>query len=997
MFFNQQTYSIKIISTVYWLLFSSLLYAQKFKYKQITIDDGLLHNVGYNILQDTKGYLWFGTDEGLSRFDGTEFTDFGVEQGLAASYINGLTENAAGGIWASTKGGELYLIQEGEIWQPKQLGVILKGAEMVSVGNDSLLQSVQGNGGMLLAKCWGDTAEIQCERFDLMEKKQGRGALEIQVTQEGEKAVTPFSVQLFKRKSGQVLLGTGRGVFEYWRGNSVRPIFVSSLGQAAILGMAEDANENLWISLKHKLIKIFPHGGAQTFLVPKEKGEGGKIRATPSGKVFMIEQRTKKLYRLDTRTYEWMDVGQAMYLESSPTQLEIDSENNVWVTTDGGGVYCIFDTPFVNYSSFSGLGNLFVYDIHQQGNGAIVAGTKDGIYRFDGFRWNHLDLSEHVGEDIQVAFRKFRKRKKGNLLAATSEGFFSIGKEVDYCIPDQRTVSDFIIDARDGIGFIQNGEFHQYEDCQAEPLVLPIFGQFEGKYGINCLFEDSLSRLWMGTDSGAVVFYKGKFRQFSTKDGLPNNKINDIQQDAAGNIWLASEGGLTKLDSQGHFSTISRNDGLLSDKCRKVIIDRNDWIWTASPQGLHYFDDQNLVPYNAHTGLVADDINCLYLDNEQRLWIGTSQGISVLDISKPPEPAAPPIVYIQAVKIDGEKTPISAIDRIPFSSKLTIDYTAIAFSDSRRLTFQYRLNKKDAWETTRSRSLPFGDLREGKYTFELRAKKINSEWSEVTTFPFEIRPPWWRSWWFLLTLVLLVPLLVVLLASWRVKTIRKQEEEKTRMNKRLAELELNALQSQMNPHFIFNSLNAIQHFVLSHDVIASNEYLSKFARLMRLYLESSKQKVISLADEFHLLSLYVEMEKLCFEDKFDYELKMDDDVDAEVLEIPSMVIQPFVENAINHGLLQKEGKGHLLIHFFMEKEALVCLVKDDGIGREKAMKLREKSYKNRPSRGMQITNDRIQVLNYLDNSAIQVEITDLVDGNGLGEGTLVRIVFGEKN
>ncbi len=223
--------------------------------------------------------------------------------------------------------------------------------------------------------------------------------------------------------------------------------------------------------------------------------------------------------------------------------------------------------------------------------------------------------------------------------------------------------------------------------------------------------------------------------------------------------------------------------------------------------------------------------------------------------------------------------------------------------------------------------------------------------------------------------------------------IELQLQEKIAMDRQIAELKLQALQAQMNPHFIFNALHSIQSFIIHADEKSANHYIVKFSRLMRLFLESSKEKFIVLKDEILLIQLYIELEHLRFKDKFTFFIHLDQQLDQYNIEIPSMVIQPFVENAINHGLLHKKNKGILQIHFMLEDNNILCTIEDNGIGREAALALKKASYKSYKSRGMNIVNDRLQLINTLEKQHYDITISDLEDANGSATGTKVYIKF----
>ncbi|MBN8566983.1 MAG: histidine kinase, partial [Flavobacteriales bacterium] len=210
----------------------------------------------------------------------------------------------------------------------------------------------------------------------------------------------------------------------------------------------------------------------------------------------------------------------------------------------------------------------------------------------------------------------------------------------------------------------------------------------------------------------------------------------------------------------------------------------------------------------------------------------------------------------------------------------------------------------------------------------------------------------------------------------------------------IAEIEMKALRAQMNPHFIFNSLNSIQKYILKNDSFAASQYLTKFSKLIRLILDHSNQNYILLSSEVELLKLYIEIEALRFDNQFDHELILDDSLNTDIIQIPSMIIQPYVENAIWHGLLHKETKGKLTIEISdFDKNNIKVIISDDGIGRQKAMELKSKQVLKKKSYGLQITESRISILNKTQSSKTTLKIHDLKDQDGNALGTKIELII----
>jgi sensor histidine kinase YesM len=222
--------------------------------------------------------------------------------------------------------------------------------------------------------------------------------------------------------------------------------------------------------------------------------------------------------------------------------------------------------------------------------------------------------------------------------------------------------------------------------------------------------------------------------------------------------------------------------------------------------------------------------------------------------------------------------------------------------------------------------------------------------------------------------------------------IKNREKKKTELNKKIANIESQALRAQMNPHFIFNTLSSIQHYISNNDTDAALKYLSKFAKLMRKIMDNSKQQMIAVAEEINALNLYLELEVMRFDKKFEYQIIIDPEIDQTYDRIPSMLIQPYVENAIIHGLLPKQGNGKIFIELKKLNDTLLCTIKDNGIGREKSMEFKKNRVQQHKSMGMSITKERLDILNSSLNSNINAEIIDLFE-NGNSSGTKVQLII----
>jgi len=300
--------------------------------------------------------------------------------------------------------------------------------------------------------------------------------------------------------------------------------------------------------------------------------------------------------------------------------------------------------------------------------------------------------------------------------------------------------------------------------------------------------------------------------------------------------------------------------------------------------------------------------------------------------------------------------------------------------------------KMDGWDEEwqldiNSFNAVYQNLPPGKYTFRVRAyQNIYPEFQQIDSFSFEIRPPFWETWWFQLFVVLFISLLVYLYVKQKVDGIQKQAEIQSKYEKQLNELKMNSLRMQMNPHFMFNSLNSIKNYILKNEKEIAARYLSNFAFLIRSVLNFSEEKLVPLKSELSVLKTYIELEQLRFSRGFSYEIRLSEKVNEEEILVQPLLLQPFVENAIWHGLMQKEGNRKLQIDIDILNHQLIYQIEDNGIGRTRSTELKTKSA-GRKSFGIQITKARMDSMS--EHSSI--EIIDLFDNNNNPSGTKIII------
>jgi hypothetical protein len=304
------------------------------------------------------------------------------------------------------------------------------------------------------------------------------------------------------------------------------------------------------------------------------------------------------------------------------------------------------------------------------------------------------------------------------------------------------------------------------------------------------------------------------------------------------------------------------------------------------------------------------------------------------------------------------------------------------------------------WVPAAGSEVSYSGLPPGKYRLNIRAKDGMGNWcSNPHSIEIVITPPFWKTFWFGLLVFALIFMTIFFIVRKRIASIKKRAAETNRIRQQMAELENQALRSQMNPHFIFNCLNSINGFIVGNNPDEASRFVTKFSRLIRLILENSKVPYVSLEQELSALKIYIDLEKMRFESGFESKIEVNPNLHTSAVFVPPMIFQPFVENAIWHGLLHKETSGKLLVDIFEADSHLVVKIQDNGIGRTAAAELKSKTSLKTKSYGLAITRQRIENFNANQNTETKdaVSVEDLTDHSGSPCGTRVTLKLAIRN
>lgn len=507
------------------------------------------------------------------------------------------------------------------------------------------------------------------------------------------------------------------------------------------------------------------------------------------------------------------------------------------------------------------------------------------------------------------------------------------------------------------------------------------------------LMEDTNGDIWVGTTNmGLNRISKGAgFIKHFYAPELPSNYINATLEASDGKVWVATSMGLCYIIDD-FVITLSNIPSQLD--IRSLIEDDRGNVWAGTNNGLLVVDPSTFKVnvYSEFHGLPSTVFSraCIKL-NDQRFAFGTSRGVVVFDPNHI-ETYQNPSLGVHFTRFDVFETPhdhfLLSNDTVQLSHKqnfFTISYTATDFGFGEGTTYFYKLENIDpTWTQTQSHSISYTNIPPGKYTFRVAQLMPNGKvLNNYSTLNIWVKPPFWQTLWFRLAIAMLIVAGVLAYAFTYIGQLKA-----ARLN---VELEQRLLISQMNPHFIFNSLSAIQSFMYRNQPEEAGNYLSSFSQLVRLILENSRSAFISVRQEVQTLELYLSLQKLRFPNKFDYFIEVDQTLLASDYRLPPMLAQPFIENSIEHGIMHMEGKGVIRVNLIAEGNNIVIIVEDDGVGLDKSIEINKSRRISHTSYATSITRERIKgfAAKYRRSAGVKI-----IDRQQLGsQGTRVEITI----
>jgi ligand-binding sensor domain-containing protein len=1007
---------------IYFIFFSSLVFGQKpfyLSFSHLTREKGLSNTNIISMLQDSRGYIWMGTMNGLNRFDGSNIKVYKpYNSNIKGNYINNILEDKTGLLWIGTNEGLICYDRSKDSFtqmpgpQYKQTYTAIpifidqKGLVWVSTSKDDKLSL--------------HTFDPENKRFELIFDNAPKQFADLN---------QPNYTEL---KNLYASVGTGFKKFTFLKNKHVKTeIFLDGkISKPALENLNShifiESDSIIWLTnSQYGLSKFNPNtkkftsylyfDNQKLFTLNKIVPYGSYLFICGNNGIHVFDKNTQTFVQ-NIRNEVINNLSLAgNYVEN----LYIDRQNNLFCSVFGNGIDYANLKQFkaknifpIETSNKLGIIDNAVYRILPKGeniliklqhggtveidkNGKVIAEIKNSgqpIFVDNKKRYwttqnsaqnklkifnEQLKLTKSI--DPKPLFNWFSFYGQGQDLGA---GKFVISNVTDVFEFDEnknswlsitagtnmgKPINTFYFEEKDKLLFVSSNWWNVFNVFEKKGTNWKLKQKLNFDFNVFCISKaQKPGYLWLGTDKGLVSFnYKTlKYKLITEKEGLPDDAINDIIEEKNGDYWLVSNKGIC-------FYSNTRK--------------------TFREYGV--IDGVNSKHYNGNMNFKMADSSFIF---------GGTNGVTRINIENKNSLKNKPNIQINEISINEKSIVlplhISEAKEIflqPDQNSFAIDLVAIDFLEPEKLKLKYRLNGIDKeWILAPNPSTArYAELNEGDYVLEIMAGTSNDEMqTSVKKLIIHIKAPFYRTSWFRAFLAVILVSLAYVFYNIRSNQIRKEAQKKEQIRRIKAEAEINALRSQMNPHFIFNCLNTVDSYILLNKTNEASDFLNKFSKLVRMILENSRQDFIPLQQDIKALELYINLERERSNASFDYQIDIEPECTQNTFYIPSTIIQPFVENAILHGLRHKsEGQAMLKLHIQKLDDSIAISLLDNGVGREAAGKINKEKIQDKTSVGIAITQERIVKLNELYPGKTSLKVEDILE-DGLS-GTHVYITL----
>ena len=954
-------------------------------YRKYNVDNGMPSSMVYHAFQDSKGYIWFATANGVSRFDGYKFENFDLQSGLVDNDVFEIYEDYKGRIWFIPISGKLAYYENGRIVSYKYNNKIKekvtsgRGPVKCSFYVDSLdyvYLSVKHFGKISISP------EGVCKKYTGVYEK---GDLFVEELENGKIFITS---PRYSDPCTISFLGKDQK-FEF---SSLKLFGVDRISYHMFFIKRPDST--LIFSDKGELFKV--RKGALTSRRPMNTEEIIWCSTDDSDNLWVAPLNGGVL---GFRNCDFTKEPKYNFLKSNQVSSVLkDKEGSYWFTTLNDGVFYCPNINLLTLTKQNGLADDRVSALLAYNKGLFIGYNNNSLIDYlRDFKITHI-LKEDNPLELSSITRIINDSINQKILICSMLFLHSINGVEPVVHQKYKIYPRDIIRSKNGGYWVGcNKGLMRFKDGRVNYKsfynsldTVDIF-----RSTIYALVEDSKGAVWFCTMNGLWKYSDDVFLYMGNENPLLSQNAKSIiinPKDSC--LWIGTNGLGVVVYSKDTIFHLSKKEGLTSNSVNRLFYSSGE-VWAATRQGLSRISFKKgkyeINNYSVTDGLPSNEITSIAVNNDI-VYVGTSKGLCWFDTKVIENKEFQPSILITKFKVNDQSIDsLQKTIRLNHNQNLlSFDFVGLVFKNNGQGNYKYRLLGLDTtWVSTNNRNCLFSGLSDGFYTFEVKTQSSYGVWSsKPAQISFIILPPIWKQTWFLVLGSLLFAAFLFIVYRIRISAINQKNELLHNINL----YKQQSLRQQMNPHFIFNTLNSIQLYILEKDPISSHKYLTKFARLMRMTLDNSLNSTIPLRDEIEALKLYLELEKIRLEGKFEYFIELLSDDSILNVKIPTLLIQPFVENAILHGIMLKENQsGWVKISLAEDNSMVICSIEDNGVGRTQADEIRQLRNKEHKSRGSQITQQRIELLSLMYKEKFNIQYMDLADEFGVATGTKVLI------
>lgn len=1017
--------------------FSFLLEGQiaQFSFNKITVQDNLTSQIGnYYVFQDSENMIWISSIYGLNRFDGTRVSSFLLDKNIQSNFF----EDQENRLWFGTD--ESLICYQRKTAQFEKKYIFDASHQKIKSTYQPIYFDTLSNYLWLRLGTNHQLYKYHIYTHEYIPLDHNLSTIECTISK--------------KENNTHLLIETlGKGIELTYFSDSAKSSFSDTILNEYTVSSFYEKKDTLWASIGNSLIhydlkekkrinsndlKISNTSSINNII---DAGENLLIISTFDSRMFYVEKKSLKIIA----QFSSYDEDKIQDLPHPIEHIYLDKSKNLWISIDGGGIaYTNLNKPKIHrYFSTSDANpdsDNSIKAIAENSNGQLFCLTNKSIKIFDEEKNKATSFSHLGGIPKNITSLYIHVDKNDNLWYCSNYGLFvkkqtqDFFEEVTTNLNNTKEAYTYLYETKDSTLLVSSYSSGLYEVKEKSGTFYldKSYKVEKTKGAFTILFENSNAKIIAHHNNSNLYIYQNKNNHHHLLDSLPFSKtINGIVEDThREKLWLATDIGLYQLIELQDSFFLKKDDFFPKNIITKgLLLDSLNNLWISSNNGLFFYtphtnkDSIVLRNYSTLDGLQSLEFNfwsAKKLTNG-KFAFGGVKGINVFDPYKIKSLNIKPNPTITRIEINNELFPTYLEDQITKAKNVTqinkiilnynqndlrIEVSPLEYSNPQRVQYFFQMvGNGDTIIKTTNNIFDYPNIQPGHYTLTYNASNSDGIWfnEKAKQLEITINPPWWKTKGAYFYYFLIFISIVYLYYRYRISQIRKEEafkrkeveflQKEAEYKQLVAETETAVLRLQMNPHFIFNSMNSISSYILQKDINTANDYLLRFAKLMRMILNFAAKPLITITEEMELLEQYLKTEEMRFEKKFKYTFHLTTDLDPDEYLIPTMILQPFIENAIWHGISnKKDGNGQIAINFWKTHNSLHCAIEDNGVGRSVAASLNQQS-KSHQSQALSITHHRIQMITPKNGISASFNVEDLWNDSQNPIGTKVIFQF----